>query len=287
MNNRKTLLLSLLAGFALQMNSFAGDTITTPSGLKYVITRKGNGEKPVPGTKIKAHYKGMLTNLNVFDESYSRNEPFAFTVGNGEVIQGWDEGFQHIEEGGAGVLIIPPSLGYGSSDMGSIPPNSTLIFEVELVKMLKPIEHKRWEVKKLKPKTYKGGLKVYTISEPKKGMKIDSLDNVDVHYAGYLIDGKKFDASWDRSEPIQFQVKVTSLIKGWQEAIVHMKNGGKYVIEIPPSMAYGERGAGGVIPPNATLIFDMQITKVNGVSAENDTEGLKKSGQKKKKAVKK
>jgi len=107
--------------------------ITTPSGLKYVDIVVGTGASPQPGNRIAVHYTGTLQNGQKFDSSYDRGQPFTFEIGMGRVIKGWDEGVMTMKVGGKRKLIIPPELGYGQRDMGKIPPNSTLIFEVELL----------------------------------------------------------------------------------------------------------------------------------------------------------
>lgn len=110
--------------------------VTTPSGLKYYIVQQGTGNKPRPGQKVIAMYHGLLTNGEKFDSSYDRKQPFDFTIGQGQVIRGWDEGFQLLSVGTKAILIIPPDLGYGAQPMGNIPPNSTLIFHVELINII-------------------------------------------------------------------------------------------------------------------------------------------------------
>lgn len=95
----------------------------------------GTGEVATSGKKVTVNYSGTLTNGQKFDSSYDRNEPFSFTLGVGEVIPGWDQGVAGMKVGGKRKLSIPPSLGYGARDLGSIPPNSTLLFEVELLKV--------------------------------------------------------------------------------------------------------------------------------------------------------
>lgn len=110
-----------------------GAEVTTPSGLRYVDVNIGSGSTPTPGKSIKVHYTGTLEDGTKFDSSFDRNQPFEFIFGVGQVIKGWDEGLATMKLGGKRKLIIPPDLGYGSSGAGSIPSNSTLYFDVELV----------------------------------------------------------------------------------------------------------------------------------------------------------
>ncbi len=93
----------------------------------------GNGDEAVAGKTVSVNYVGTLTNGTKFDSSYDRNQPFEFVLGSGQVIKGWDQGVAGMKVGGKRKLVIPPSLGYGSSAQGSIPANSTLVFEVELL----------------------------------------------------------------------------------------------------------------------------------------------------------
>lgn len=112
----------------------AGDTITTASGLKYVIIQQGTGPKPVTGKMVAVHYTGYLTDGTKFDSSVDRGEPIKFPIGTGKVIKGWDEGIAILNTGSKARLIIPSELGYGAEGYDPIiPPSSTLIFDVELV----------------------------------------------------------------------------------------------------------------------------------------------------------
>ena len=109
--------------------------------------------------------------------------------------------------------------------------------------------------------TTSSGLK-YTDMVVGEGASPKQGGTVTVHYTGYLTDGKKFDSSVDRNEPFQFVLGVGNVIKGWDEGVATMKVGGKRKLVIPPQLGYGARGAGNVIPPNAELIFDVELLSV-------------------------
>ena len=108
--------------------------ITTPSGLTYLITKKGTGRQLKAGDTVILNYTGTLTNGVKFDSSRDRGEPLEFKLGTGRVIKGWDEGIAKLRIGDHAILVIPSTLGYGSRGAGDvIPPDSTLIFVVEVV----------------------------------------------------------------------------------------------------------------------------------------------------------
>ncbi len=115
--------------------SLPGQEVNYESGLKTIVHKKGSGNKPVEGQTVIVHYKGILPDGTEFDNSHSRSEPISFPVGKGYVIKGWDEALLDMIPGEKRTLIIPPNLGYGERGKGPIPPNSTLIFEVELVEI--------------------------------------------------------------------------------------------------------------------------------------------------------
>jgi len=106
---------------------------TTESGLMYVIIDEGEGDFATDGNVVTVHYSGYLEDGTKFDSSVEKDEPFSFVVGNKQVISGWDEGVKFLKKGGKARLVIPPSLGYGDISAGKIPPNSTLVFDVELL----------------------------------------------------------------------------------------------------------------------------------------------------------
>ncbi|MCP4141602.1 MAG: FKBP-type peptidyl-prolyl cis-trans isomerase [Chloroflexi bacterium] len=95
-----------------------------------------------------------------------------------------------------------------------------------------------------------------------KGPKAEAGKSVSVHYEGRLEDGKIFDSSYDRDMPLEFELGLGQVIKGWDEGIAMMNVGGEATFTIPPELGYGKRGAGGLIPPNATLIFDVELVEI-------------------------
>jgi len=129
------ILLCLLFLFSPTLAEEKGETITTPSGLKYQILQEGDGEVATAGDKVKMHYTGWLTDGTKFDSSVDRGEPFVFTLGAGQVIKGWDEGVAGMKKNEKRKLTIPADLGYGKrgAGRGLIPPNATLIFDVEFL----------------------------------------------------------------------------------------------------------------------------------------------------------
>jgi len=114
-------------------NSSPSAVVDLGEGLTYQDFVVGKGQEVKSGDTITVHYKGTLENGTQFDSSYDRKEPFTVQIGVGKVIEGWDLGIIGMKVGGKRILTIPPSLGYGNEQMGSIPPNSTLIFQVELM----------------------------------------------------------------------------------------------------------------------------------------------------------
>ena len=114
--------------------NLSSGAVKTPSGLIYLITKKGTGAAPKAGDTVAVHYTGTLTDGTPFDSSKERGEPIEFPLGQGRVIKGWDEGISKMHVGDQAILVIPPDLGYGQRGAGGvIPPGATLIFIVELV----------------------------------------------------------------------------------------------------------------------------------------------------------
>ena len=221
-----------------------------------IDTKLGEGAVAQAGQTVIVHYTGWLHDEGApdnkgakFDSSLDRNEPFDFPLGGGRVIQGWDEGVAGMQEGGERTLVIPSEMGYGARGAGdAIPPNAKLVFDVKLLKVIKTdmVDTKIGE-----------------------GEVAQEGQHVTVHYTGWLFDknaadnkGTKFDSSRDRDEPFDFPLGMGQVIQGWDMGVHGMKVGGQRTLVIPPEMGYGRRGAGGVIPPNATLVFEVELLAV-------------------------
>ena len=145
--------------------------------------------------------------------------------------------------------------------------DSKAIFDKELEKLEKQAEEKAKKAKEAIDALKKGakvtssGL-AYKIIKKGTGAKAEAGKTVSVHYTGKLSNGTKFDSSYDRNQPIEFELGRGRVIKGWDEGISLLNVGSKATFIIPPDLAYGARGAGGVIPPNATLIFDVELVEI-------------------------
>ena len=236
-------------------------TTVTGSGLQYIVLEPGDGPRPQTGELVSVHYRGTLEDGTEFDNSYTRGEPITFPLGRGMVIAGWEEGIALMQVGEKAKLIIPPNLAYGEQGRGEIPPNATLIFEVELVAIQPGSPDAPTDVDAADLVTTESGLQYYDL-ETGDGAVPEVGQTVSVHYTGWLEDGTKFDSSLDRGRPFTFVLGAGQVIPGWDEGVATMKVGGKRQLVIPPDLAYGEAGAGGVIPPNATLIFEVELLDV-------------------------
>jgi FKBP-type peptidyl-prolyl cis-trans isomerase len=206
----------------------------------------GTGPAAEGGDLVTLHYVGNLLDGTVFDSSIDRT-PFNVVLGEGRVIPGWEQGVPGMKVGGRRILSIPPDLAYGEAERGRIPPNSTLVFDIRVLKI-----YKKGEPQMVEKETIQEG----------EGQEVKDGDTVEMHYKGMFLDGKQFDSSYDRGQTFSFKVGTGQVIKGFDEAVRGMKPGGKRRATIPPEFGYGTRGAGNVIPPNSTLVFEVELVSV-------------------------
>ncbi len=228
------------------------EEVTVMEGLTYVDVVEGAGEACVKGDVVAVNYAGWCLVEGVkadstFDAS-PEGEPVKFPVGVGRLIKGWDEGIPGMKVGGKRHLTIAPENAYGAFERPGIPANSTLFFEVELV-----------DISRVQMTDVVVG--TGAVAEPG--------DNVSVHYTGWLFEdgekkGEPFDSSRTRGQPFEFPLGKGRVIKGWDQGVAGMKIGGQRTLIIPPELGYGARGAGGAIPPNATLYFDVELLSIQG-----------------------
>ena len=248
----------------------------------------------VNGSPILVHYTGWLFDATKpdgkgkqFDTSRTRVAPFSFIVGVGKVIKGWDQGVIGMKVNGKRTLIIPANLAYGERERPNIPANSNLIFDIEIINILGRSDGAQATTLPAASAPLPAATAPMRLdskaSLPMVATELTLIDQVvgtgktaeagvpvSVHYTGWLYDaklpggkGKKFDSSVDRGQPFVFPLGGKRVIRGWDEGVVGMKVAGKRTLIIPPQYGYGERGAGDAIPPNASLIFDVELIDVN------------------------
>ena len=222
----------------------------------------GSGSPVGVGDFLIMDYVGVSYSTGLqFDASWDRGSPFPFELGAGRVIQGWDQGIVGMSVGGRRSLTIPPELAYGEkgSGSGSIGPNETLVFVVDLIASV-PANLEKPTAALTSESTTE--LKTNDISEG-SGATVQPGYVVYIHYVGVSAStGEQFDSSWDRgrSEFIGYISGTGNVIQGLDEGLLGMQVGGRRTVVIPPDLAYGENGAGdGLIAPNETLIFTVDL----------------------------
>ncbi len=234
----------------------------TDSGLQYFDLKKGTGAEAKANDTVSTGYTMWVKTATGTDyiASSEAGSPINFVVGRGDaVFPGWEEGVQGMQVGGKRLLVVPPELGLGEYGSGDIPANATLMMEITLEDVKEP--QVPTEVDPADYTTTASGLKYYDIVAG-TGAAPAAGQTVSVNYTGWLEDGTQFDSSYDRGEPFTFTLGQGEVIPGWDEGVATMKVGGKRQLVIPAALAYGEAGSGGVIPPNATLIFDIELLDV-------------------------
>ncbi len=230
---------------------------TDPSGIQYIVTQEGDGNRPLTNDIVFVHYRLLLEDSTLIDNSYDRGEPVSFKMGAGQVIEGWEKGIGLLNEGDKAIIIVPPNLAYGERAVGDIPANSKLIFDVEVVK-IDPAPRALDIPSGTDIITTTSGLK-YAVVEQGDGMMLIPGMRVRIHYNGFFEDDMTiFDSSFQRNEPIDFTLGKGMVIRGWEEGISKLRVGDRARLWVPYDLAYGEQGRG-PIPPATNLIFDVEV----------------------------
>jgi len=243
---------------------FAGYSFAQNVEIKTV--KAGSGEPVKKRQLITVHYTGWLMDSTKFDSSRDRNEPLEFVLGAGQVIKGWDIGIEGMKPGEIRRLKIPASLAYGSDEMGPIPANSDLLFEVELVgaqKILNP--DTLLKPSSIKWKTLRPGIEIFD-EIAGNGAELRTGMELTFHYTGWLVNGYKFGTSKDLGKPAKAVLGMGKMVRGLELGLESIKQGGVRWLRVSPGMAYGPVAMSN-IPPNSTLIFRIQAE-----SAEYDEE---------------
>ncbi|KAL6185667.1 hypothetical protein ACLB2K_041797 [Fragaria x ananassa] len=240
------------------------------NGFKKMLIKQGEGwETPGSGDEVQVHYTGTLLDGTKFDSSRDRGTPFKFSLGQGQVIKGWDEGIKTMKKGENAIFTIPPELAYGESGSPpTIPPNATLQFDVELLS---------WT--SVKDICKDGGVIKKILTEGEKWENPKDLDEVFVKYEARLEDGTLV----SKSDGVEFTVEDGYLCPALAKAVRTMKKGEKVHLTVKPQYGFGEAGrpaAGdeGAVPPNATLGMTLELVSWKTISdVTKDKKVLKKA----------
>ncbi|XP_022727998.1 peptidyl-prolyl cis-trans isomerase FKBP62-like [Durio zibethinus] len=231
-------------------------------GLKKKLVKEGEGwDKPEIGDEVEVHYTGTLLDGTQFDSSRERGTPFKFTLGQGQVIKGWDEGIKTMKKGENAIFTIPPDLAYGESGSPpTIPPKATLQFDVELLS---------WT--SVKDICKDGGIFKKILTKGDKWENPKDLDEVLVNYEAKLEDGTVV----AKDDGVEFTVKAGHLCPAFAKAIKTMKKGEKALLTVKPQYGFGEKGklatgAEGAVPPNATLHITLELVSWKTVTEVTD-----------------
>lgn len=256
---------------------------TTPvvaqPAFQKIDTLVGTGAEAASGDLLVIHYTGWLYDASKsnfkgdkIDSSIDRNVPLSFTIGTGQKIPGMDQGILGMKVGGKRTLIVPAAMAFGTAQTAmptvggnvyaAIPANSALVYDVELVSVVKPVV----PVVVAPPPT------VLEISNNVAGTGASAANGntVAINYTLWLYDGSRTDLKGFKVEtsvgsasgPTTFVLGTGNVIAGWHQGILGMQVGGKRTLTVPPDLAYGSVAHGTNIPANATLIFDIELVTV-------------------------
>lgn len=246
----------------------------TASGLYYSISAEGHGKNITAGATVNVNYTGMFMDGKKFDSNtdsaFHHVQPFMLEVGKGKVIKGWDEGLQLLKYGSKARFYIPSGLAYGLHGNQQIPANSILVFDVEILADQSELDEtliKEYISKnKLTATRTPSGL-YYVMTKKGSGANATPGKKVSMNYTGKTLNGKVFDSNTDPEfkhvQPFEFNLGQGQVIKGWDEGVQLLNTGARATFLIPSGLGYGAQGAGQAIPPNAVLLFDVELVGMN------------------------
>jgi len=247
----------------------------TETGLYYEELNAGTGALAKKGDMVTVNFDISFLDGTQLFSTKDQGEPVFFELGQPFDTEGMNEALLKMKAGGTSRIIMPSNLAFGDKGRGNfIPPYSTLISELELVKIQTKKEYndeKRGsETVDIEKYLKENGITAsptasglyYIEHEQGTGPAPNTGDKVKVWYTGKLLDGTVFDASSNRNQAYEFALGQGRVIKGWDLGIAMMKQGGKATLIIPSNLGYGERGSGQRIPPFSPLVFDVELQEV-------------------------
>lgn len=245
----------------------------TKSGVYYKIENERSGLTPGKGAVARIKFTAKILNGEILGTSDQLGEYYDVTMGNGSVLKGLEDGLSLMTVGENALLAVPYYLAYGDQAYNNIPAFSNIIFEVELLEIITNEEIQNQNAEKadaefeaylkdnnIRSTKRESGL-VYEVKQKGKGVKPIAGQTVAVHYTGRFVDGRVFDSSIERNEPIEFVLGEGQVIKGWDEGIALMQKGEKGTLVIPYYLGYGQRQVMG-IPAYSTLVFDVELVDI-------------------------
>lgn len=225
--------------------------LTTKNGVKIeFLERSENGSAIASGDMVKLKYKGKLPDGKVFDSSDMLGMALPYFVGVKLSVKGWDEALMKMKTGDKVRMLVPSKMAYGKKGYGKlIPPNTDLTFEMEVLE-------------KIEPKVTSTGLKFFKTLEKAGEMAKDGQTLV-IHFYGWLqSNGEQFDSSHLSGKAYEFVLGKGKSLPCWDEALRMMRKGEKAFIVSPPELAYGANGIPELVPPNATLIYNLELIDI-------------------------
>lgn len=258
---------------------------STDTGLKYKLHTENTGKRAAIGDIMVVNMVATTDDDSTIIDSYKEMQPINIQVRESAFKGSLDEGFVMLTKGDSATFVVNADSLYSKTFNMERPPfikaGSNVTFHIKVMDVFNQADLKKKgeeeRAKAMKDEeparaNYVAGLKdvkstpsglQYTVVKTNSGRQAKNGDSVSVHYTGKLLNGKVFDSSVDRGEPISFTLGQGNVIPGWDEGIALMKEGEKYHLIIPSTLAYGPTGAGNVIPPYSTLIFDVELVKIH------------------------
>ncbi|MGB0389072.1 MAG: FKBP-type peptidyl-prolyl cis-trans isomerase, partial [Ardenticatenaceae bacterium] len=232
--------------------TFSDSAVQWGNGLRYEDLVDGEGAEAKANDLLTIHYTGYFEDGTLFNSSTSSG-PYSFLLGAGQVIKGWEEGIGGMKVGGKRKLLIPAELAYGQMGSREVPPNSTLLFDIQLLN-IEPLPSPA-VVESYKKR--ENGMKMAILQEG-DGAEAVSGDLISYNYNAWLENGVMFDNSTQSEVPVE-AVLGQSALASLDEGIEGMKVGEVRQLRLPPELAYGEQGLPNYVPPNSTVIFEIHL----------------------------